>query len=181
MGDNGGVVARRSCDLAAVSGLLLDVAHDGTFGHESQGQNVANGELRLLSAVHELAGVHALDGDEQLLADLVAVRVAEVHDGERSATARVVDDFLKLKETPLVRAREEIFHRRMTTRVLEKALEVNCSLHNNSPKARFSEFSFTPNCILVSTWENIDQSQGKKGVVARAAVGQVLTLITPFK
>jgi len=39
--------------------------------------------------------VHALGGDEQLLADLVAVGVAEVDDGQGSATARVVDDVLK--------------------------------------------------------------------------------------
>lgn len=41
----------------------------------------------------------------------------------------------------------------MWTRVLEKVLEVNCSLHNNPPKARFSVFAFTPDCILVSTWK----------------------------
>ena len=48
--------------------------------------------MGLLSAVDELAGVHALSGDEQLLADLVAVGIAEVDDGEGSATAGIVDD-----------------------------------------------------------------------------------------
>lgn len=44
--------------------------------------------------VHELAGVHALGGDEELLVDLVLVRVAELHARQRGATSRVVDDLL---------------------------------------------------------------------------------------
>jgi hypothetical protein len=51
-----------------------------------------------LSAVDELTGVHAFGGDEQFFALLVAVGVAEVHDGERSTTARIVDDILQLNE-----------------------------------------------------------------------------------
>lgn len=58
----------------------------------TDGHHVADGEVSLLSAVDELAGVHALGSDEQLLADLVAVGIAEVDDGERSATAGIVDD-----------------------------------------------------------------------------------------
>ena len=54
--------------------------------------------LTFLSAVDELPGVHAFGGDEQFLALLVAVGVAEVHDGERSTTARIVDDILELSE-----------------------------------------------------------------------------------
>lgn len=45
------------------------------------------------------------------------------------------------------------------------SLEANCYLHNNSPKAKFSNFTFTPHCILVSTLDNVDKSQGKKGAL----------------
>jgi len=48
--------------------------------------------VSLLSAVDELAGVHALGGNEQLLPDLVTIRIAEVDDGEGSTTAGVMDD-----------------------------------------------------------------------------------------
>lgn len=95
VGDDGGVVAGCAGKLSAIAGLLLNVADDGSFGHQTERQNVADGQLSLLAAVHELAGVHAFDGDEEFLADLVAVRVAEVHDGEWSATSWVVNDFLK--------------------------------------------------------------------------------------
>ena len=43
--DDGGVVARRASDGAAVASLLLEVAHDGTLGHASNGEDVANSEL----------------------------------------------------------------------------------------------------------------------------------------
>ena len=61
---NGDVVAGGAAEFATVSGALLAVAHDGTFGHGAEGQGVANLELGLLAAVEELAGVHALSGDE---------------------------------------------------------------------------------------------------------------------
>ena len=79
---------------AAVAGLLLQVADDGTLGHAADGQHVADLEGGLDAAVDEHAGVHALDGQQQLLARLVAVRVAEVDHGQRRATARVVDQLL---------------------------------------------------------------------------------------
>ena len=59
VGDHGGVVSARSGQLAAVPGLLLQVADDGSLGHVANGHHVADGDLRLLAAVHELSGVHA--------------------------------------------------------------------------------------------------------------------------
>lgn len=47
-----------------------------------------------LAAVHELPGVDALGGDEQLRAFLEAVRVAEGDLGQRSAPPGVMDDVL---------------------------------------------------------------------------------------
>jgi len=95
VGNHGGVVARGAGQTASITGLLLQVADDGTLGHLAQGHHVADLEGGLATAVDELAGVHALGGDEQLLADLVAVGVAEVDDGQGSATAGVVDDVLE--------------------------------------------------------------------------------------
>ena len=95
MSDDRAVVARCSRQLSTITGLFFDVADDGTFWHESDGENVADGELGFLAAVHELAGVHTLNSDEEFLADLVSVWIAEVDDSQRSATARVVDDFLQ--------------------------------------------------------------------------------------
>ena len=77
VGDDGGVVAGGSGHLAAVAVLLLEVADDGSLGHGAHGHHVADGQLGALAAVHELPGVHALDGDEQLLADLVSGKRGE--------------------------------------------------------------------------------------------------------
>lgn len=96
--DDGGVVAGRAGQTAAVAGLLLQVAHDGSLRHGAQRHHVADLQVSLAAAVQELAGVHALGGDEQLLADLVAVGVAEVHKGERRTTAGVVHDLLRVGE-----------------------------------------------------------------------------------
>ena len=71
VGDDGGEVAGSASHLAAVAGLLLEVGDDGSLGHLADGHDVADRQLGLLAAVDELAGVHALDGDHQLLADLV--------------------------------------------------------------------------------------------------------------
>merc|ERR1719461_2790016 len=94
VGDHDGVVAGGARDAAAVAGLLLQVGDDGTLGHLSNGHDISDSELGLLSAVDELSGVDALGGDEELLPGLVPVRVTEVDDGKGSATAGVVDDVL---------------------------------------------------------------------------------------
>jgi hypothetical protein len=48
--------------------------------------------VTFLSGVDVLTGVEALGGDHELLLETVLVAVAEGHDGQRRATARVVDD-----------------------------------------------------------------------------------------
>lgn len=92
--DDGDVVAGGAAQGAAVANLLLNVGHDGTLGHGAQGQNVADGEGGLLAGVDELAGVHALVGDEGLGVLLELVGVAENNLGEGRATAGVVNDLL---------------------------------------------------------------------------------------
>ena len=77
MGDDGGEVSGSTSDTASVTGLFLHVGDDGTFGHAANGQHVSDSQLGLLTAVDELAGVHAFGGDEKLLADLITIRVPE--------------------------------------------------------------------------------------------------------
>jgi len=92
MCNNSCVVSRCTSNLASVSSLLLEVAHDGSLGHVADRHNVADGQLGLASTVDELAGVHTLGGDEELLLDLVSVGIPEVGYSQGSSTARVVDD-----------------------------------------------------------------------------------------
>jgi hypothetical protein len=92
MRNDSDIVPRCTSKLAAVAGLALQVADDGTFGHRADGEDVADVELSLLTAVHVLSGVHALGSDEQLLVSAVVVSVAELNLAERSTTTGVVDD-----------------------------------------------------------------------------------------
>jgi len=94
VGDDGGVVARGSGEFAAVSHLLLELADDGSLGHSANGHHVSDRQVRLLAAVHELARVHALHGDERLLTLLELVRISKLYDGERRSASGVVDDVL---------------------------------------------------------------------------------------
>merc|ERR1719228_975950 len=94
VGDDGGVVAGGPSELAAITSLLLEVAHDGSLGHVADGHHVADGKVGLLAAVHELSSVHALSSDEELLLHLVSVGIPEVGHGKGSATAWVVNDLL---------------------------------------------------------------------------------------
>lgn len=92
VGDDGGVVTGGAGELAAVTGLLLNVADDGTFGHGTEGHDVADLELSRLAAVDELTGVQTLDSDEVLAGQVVLVRVAENNAGEGGTTTGVMDD-----------------------------------------------------------------------------------------
>jgi hypothetical protein len=90
--DDDGVVSGAPGEDTAVSYVVLDVADDGSLGDTAQRQDVADGEHGATAAVDELAGVHALGGDEELLLVLVPEGVAEGDLGERRAATRVVDD-----------------------------------------------------------------------------------------
>jgi len=56
VGHDGAVAAGGLGDLAAVTGLLLQGAHDRTFWHLADWHDVTDAELGLLTAVHKLAG-----------------------------------------------------------------------------------------------------------------------------
>ena len=90
--DHDGVVPRGPGEDTTVTDVVLDVADDGTLGDPAERQDVADGERGAAAAVDELARVHALGGDEELLLVLVPEGVAEGDLGERRAAARVVDD-----------------------------------------------------------------------------------------
>ena len=72
--DDSSVVTRGTGKSTTVTSLLLDVADNGTFGHRREGQDVTNVQGSLLTAVHELTGVHAFSGNESLGAKLVPKR-----------------------------------------------------------------------------------------------------------
>ncbi len=86
--DDSRVVAGRAGERTTVTSLLLNVANDRTLRALRDGEDVADRKLRLLAGVDEGTGVEALGGDESLLAELVAVGVAEDDTGKRSTTVR---------------------------------------------------------------------------------------------
>merc|ERR1712025_803511 len=94
MGDDGGVVAGSSGELAAITSLLFQLADDGSLGHGTNGHHVADSQTSLLAAVDKLSGVHTLDRDERLLALLESVRISELDDSQRRSATRIVDDIL---------------------------------------------------------------------------------------
>jgi hypothetical protein len=92
MADDDDIVARGSSKGATVTHALLDVADNGTFRNGPQREDIADGQISLLPTVDELAGVHALGGDEELFLVLEAERMAEGDLTERGPAAGVVDD-----------------------------------------------------------------------------------------
>lgn len=92
--DNGDVVAGSAAERTTVTRVLFDVGDDGTFGDGGEREDVADGKSGVLASVDELAGVHALIGNEGLLVQLELVGVTEDNLGERCTTAGVVDDVL---------------------------------------------------------------------------------------
>jgi len=60
------VVSGRPSELASITWPCLDIADHSTFGEGGEWQNVSDFELRLLSAVHKLAGIQTLNCNEVL-------------------------------------------------------------------------------------------------------------------
>merc|ERR1719384_3099199 len=94
VGHNCGVVAGGLGHPSTITSFLFQAAHDGTFRHDSNRENVSDLEVSLLASVDELASVHALRGNEGLRLQLVTVWVTECDLSKGSTTARVVDDVL---------------------------------------------------------------------------------------
>ena len=92
--DDSHVVSGGTAERTTVTGLVLDVGENGTFRDGGEGKDVSDVKGSVLSGIDELAGVHALVGNEGLGVVLEAVWVTENDPRERSTTARVVDDLL---------------------------------------------------------------------------------------
>jgi len=92
--NDGHVVSGGTAERTAVTRLVLDVGEDGTLGDGGEGEDVADGQVGVLSGVDELASVHALVGDEGLDVVLESVWVAEDDLSKGSATTGVVNDLL---------------------------------------------------------------------------------------
>jgi len=92
--NDGNVVTGGTAKRTTVTRLLLDVGDNGTLGQGGEGQNVTDGQSGVLTGVDELAGIHALVGDEGLGDHLELVGVTELDLGEGSTTAGIVDDLL---------------------------------------------------------------------------------------
>lgn len=92
--NDGGIVTRRLGQLAAVTNLALHVADNGSFGHLSDGQGVADIEARGDSAVHVLSGVQAFGGNEPFLVLALFVLVAKLNASQRRSSTGVVLDAL---------------------------------------------------------------------------------------
>jgi hypothetical protein len=80
--DNGNVVSGGTTESTTVTDLLLDVGDDGTFWDGSERKDVSDGQGSVLTGVDELAGVHALVGDEGLGVELELVWVTEDNLGQ---------------------------------------------------------------------------------------------------
>lgn len=92
--DDGGVSPTGASKSTAVSSLLLNVGDNRTLRHPVEGKHVPHGKGRVLSAVNELASVHALDRNHAFLVEFVAVGIAEGDFGDGGTTAGIVEDVL---------------------------------------------------------------------------------------
>lgn len=145
--NDGNVVTGGTAKRTTVTGLLLDVGDNGTLGHGGQGENVADGESGVLTGVDELAGVHALVGDEGLGDHLELVGVTELDLGEGSTTAGIVDDLLD--DTTGVTVSLSIVEGPELGRGLVQAGVGRCSEKKNSISAlRFHQFCVFPIVLL---------------------------------
>jgi len=91
--DDGGVGSGGSSELSSIAFLSLNVADESTFGDSVDGEDVSDSELGLGTAVNILSGVHTFSSEVKFFDGLVAVRVAELDSGQRSASSRIVEDF----------------------------------------------------------------------------------------
>lgn len=94
VGDDRGVVAGATGELAAIAGGELDVVDGSSLGGLAKRQDVSDAEPGIDSAVEGLAGMHALGGDHDLLLLAVADGAVEDDAGQRSSTTGIVHDLL---------------------------------------------------------------------------------------
>jgi len=94
VGNDGAVSTRGLGDLASVTRLLFERAHDGTFWHLSNWHDITDIELSLFTGMNKLAGANALWAHHGLGDFSVLVWVLELNLGKWSAPAWIVYDIL---------------------------------------------------------------------------------------
>jgi len=92
MTDDDSVITRSPSEDPTITDMVFDVADNSTLRDGSDREDIADHEIGLFAAIHELTGIHALGGDEELLLVLEPERVSEGDAGQRGAPTRVVDD-----------------------------------------------------------------------------------------
>lgn len=147
--NDGDVVTRGTAKSTTVAHLLLDVGDNGTLGAGSEREDVADGEGSVLAGVDELAGVHALVGDEGLGVELEAVGVTEDDLGQRGTTAGVVDDLLH-DTTNIAVSLSEVESAELGGGLVESFKE-RLSQWERSGLMQACEWR----CVLVLAWEQI--------------------------
>ena len=93
VGDDHGEAAGSASEGAAVSRFAFDVADDGALRHGLEWEDVADGQIGLLSAVHELTGVHPLGCEHELRIALEFVGIQELDLGHGGTTTGVMQNF----------------------------------------------------------------------------------------
>lgn len=92
MTDDNSIVPRRPREHSTISDMVLNVAYDCALRDRAKRKNITDHEGGFAPAVHELAGVHTLSRNKELLLVLVTEGVAEGNAGEGGTTARVMYD-----------------------------------------------------------------------------------------
>lgn len=90
VGHNDSGFTRSAGEGSSVSDLGLHVGDDCTLGQFTDGQNVSDGHLSVLSNVDELASVHSLACQEELIVLLVFDLVTELDTCNGSSTSRIM-------------------------------------------------------------------------------------------
>ena len=93
MSNHDNIVSRCSAKSTTITDFLFDIGNDCSFWHFTEGEDVADGQIGLLSRVDELSGVHSFIGDEGFCSKFEAVGISEGDFGEGSTTTWVMNDF----------------------------------------------------------------------------------------
>ena len=94
MSNNNDIIPRSTSQGTTISNFLLDIGYDCSFGHGTERENIADGQVCFFASIDELASIHSFVCDESFCAEFVAVGITEGDFGERSTSTGVVDDFL---------------------------------------------------------------------------------------
>lgn len=92
MTDDRNIISRGPPQDTTIAHLLLHVRHHCTFRYGAQRQNIPNGQSSFLASIDKLPAVHALVGNEGFCVEFEAVRITELHFGQRCASTGIVDD-----------------------------------------------------------------------------------------